>query len=226
MKNLLAIATLIIASTLTAFAQNSKAEQEVLKLDAEYIQAQINRDIAFYERVLADNYIYAGERGQTRNKAQTLEMFRKEKEMPPYIIALKTEDVKAKVMGNTALLTGAWIITESSISDKKAEPQTYKGRYTSVLEKRNGRWMYVAEHVSEAPNDRKLMEQQVLKAGREYNELMKRLKSGKPYEELVKSGDIAALDRLLVDEYIYTSRDGVVSGKKESFEEYKNNKIQ
>ncbi len=54
---------------------------------------------------------------------------------------------------------------------------------------------------------------------------MKRLKSGKSYDELVKSGDIAALDRLLADEYIYTSRDGKASSKKESFEEYKNLKM-
>ncbi len=73
--------------------------------------------------------------------------------------------------------------------------------------------------------DTKVLEQDVLKAGREYNELMKRLKSGKPYQELVKSGDIATLDKLLADEYIYTSREGVASGKKESFDEYKNSKF-
>ncbi len=74
-------------------------------------------------------------------------------------------------------------------------------------------------------NDPKLVEQEVKKAGVAYNDLMKRLKSGKAYDELEKSGDIAALDKVLAEEYIYTSRDGKASGKKESFEEYKNLKM-
>jgi hypothetical protein len=52
-----------------------------------------------------------------------------------------------------------------------------------IYEKRGGQWFVVGEHSSEAPRDRKLMEQQVLKAGREYNELMKRLKSGARIQE-------------------------------------------
>ncbi|SDB58415.1 Predicted ester cyclase [Flavobacteriaceae bacterium MAR_2010_188] len=73
--------------------------------------------------------------------------------------------------------------------------------------------------------DPKILEQDVRKAGIEYNELMKHLKSGQPYEELEKSGAIAALDSLLAKEYIYTSRDGVASDKKESLEDYKNLKL-
>jgi ketosteroid isomerase-like protein len=196
MKKLTAIATLIMISVTLAFAQNSKAE--------------INRDIAFFERVLADDYIYAGEGGQTRNKVQTLEMFRKEKEKPTYkIIALKTEDVKAKVMGNTAILTGAWIFTSAPATDEKAEPHMDKGRYTSVLEKRNGKWLFVAEHVSEAPHDRKLMEQQVLKMGKEYGEMIRR-------------GDAAAIERILADEYLYTDEKGKVKNKAEDLATYKN----
>ena len=69
------------------------------------------------------------------------------------------------------------------------------------------------------------MEQQVLKAGRNYNELMKRLKSGRGFNELEKSGDIAALNRLLADEYTYTSRDGEISNKAEDLESYKTSQI-
>jgi hypothetical protein len=54
---------------------------------------------------------------------------------------------------------------------------------------------------------------------------MKRLKSGRSFTELAKSGDIAALKRLLADEYIYTSRDGEISNKVEDLESYKTNQI-
>jgi LmbE family N-acetylglucosaminyl deacetylase len=69
-----------------------------------------------------------------------------------------------------------------------------------------------------------LIKKEVLLAGREYNELMKRLKSGRPYEELVKNGYLAALNQMLADEYSYTARDGAISNKKEDMESYKTNK--
>ena len=69
-----------------------------------------------------------------------------------------------------------------------------------------------------------LIKKEVLLAGGNYNELMKRLKSGLSYDELVKKGYISALDRVLADEYSYTARDGEVLGKKEDLEGYKNNR--
>jgi len=63
------------------------------------------------------------------------------------------------------------------------EPDTYTGRHTGVFEKRNGRWMVIAEDTEEIHDD-KLMERQVAKAGRDYNELIKRLRSGRSSAEL------------------------------------------
>ena len=209
MKKLIAIATLAIVSTVSIFAQTSKDEQEVLKFNAEYEQAQINRDVAFFERIMADDYTFSSETGTTENRAQVLEWLRKEKEKPTSkLISLKSEDVKAKVIGNTAVLTGTWVATHTPIADDKAEPHTDKGRYTAVLEKRNGRWMVVAEHVSEAPHDRKLMEQQVLKMGQEYG-------------RIIKNQDAAAIERILADEYIYTNERGKVKNKAEDIAGYK-----
>ena len=94
-----------------------------------------------------------------------------------------------------------------------------------AFEKRGGRWMVIAEQDSEQPNDDKLMEQQVLRAGGEYNELMKRLKSGRSYAELERSGDISALKHTLADDYLYTSRDGEVFTKAQDIEGYKTNRV-
>lgn len=212
MKKLFILALLTIVSTYSAFAQNNKDEQEVLKFNAEYEQAQINRDVAFFERALADNYTFSGPDGGTENKIQALEWLRKEKEKPTSkLISLKSEDVKAKVTGNTAILTGTWVGTTTPIADDKAEPHTDKGRYTAVLEKRDGRWMVVAEHVSEAQHDRKLMEQQVLKMGKEYGEMIRR-------------GDAAAIEKILADEFLYTDEKGKVLNKMEDLATYKDRK--
>ena len=79
----------------------------------------------------------------------------------------------------------------------------------------------IAESCSQTTRDKKQMEQEVLKAGREFNELSKRMKSGRSYNELLKSGDLAAYDRVIATEYTYTSRDGKLSNKVEDLESYK-----
>jgi len=226
MKNLPTIVVMIFVSTFAAVAQNSKGEQEVRGFLVEYGKAVPGRDIAFLERVLAKDYVYTGPSGKMTNRAQALEYFKQQRDKPDYkSISLKHLNVKVHVVGKMALITNDWISVTSPIDSTNAEPTTYKGRYTGVFEKRNGRWMVIAEHDSEQPPDDKLMVQQLVKAGREYNELMKRLKSGRSYAELEKSGDIGALNRTLADEYTYTSRDGEISNKAEDLESYKTNQI-
>lgn len=74
---------------------------------------------------------------------------------------------------------------------------------------------------SQSGHNHKVMEQEVLKAGRDFNELMKRMKSGRSYEDLVKSGDVEVYNRVIATEYTYTSRDGKLSTKAEDMESFK-----
>ncbi len=91
----------------------------------------------------------------------------------------------------------------------KAEPHVDNGRYTMVLEKRNDNWMVLAEHNSEAQHDKKMMEQQVLKMGQEYNNMIVR-------------GDATEIEKILADDYIYTDDKGKVLNKAEDLATYKN----
>jgi len=224
MKNLLIIILMIFVSTFAVFAQTDKDEREILKIHTSLEQAVLKKDIAVFERVFADDYIYSNSYGEMMNRAESLEDARKEWANTKFKkLTASTDDIKVKVSGNMALVTANWTATAVPLDNTNAEPHKDTGRYTGVYEKRTGKWLLVTEHFSEAPHDRKLMEQQVLKAGREYNELMKRLKSGRNYAELEKSGDIALLNRLLADEYTYTSRDGEIYTKAEDLESYKTN---
>lgn len=226
MKKFPTIIVMIFVSTFAAFAQNSKGEQEVRGFIAEYGKAVTSRDVAFLERVMPDDYVYTGPSGKMTTRAQALKYFKQQRDKPDYKSnSLKHENVKVRVVGKMAVVTNDWIAQTTPIDSTNAEPTTDKGRYTGVFEKRNGRWMVIAEHDSEQPHDDKLMVRQVLKAGREYNELMKRVKSGRSFAELEKSGDIAALNRMLADEYTYTSRDGEIFNKAEDMESYKTNQI-
>ncbi len=107
MKKLITIALLTIVSTFAAFAQNSKDEQEILKIHMGLDQAYLKGDIAAFERILADDYIYSNPYGKMYNRAQNLEEMRKEIAKPTFKALTSTsDDLKVRVSGNMALVTG------------------------------------------------------------------------------------------------------------------------
>lgn len=220
----LTIIIIIFVAAFSAFAQVSKSESEVRTFIDQYGKAITNRDIAFLERATPDDYVYTSPSGTMTNREQALKYHKRQRDKPDHkLISREYLNVKVHVVGKMALVTNDWISVTSPIDSTNAEPTADKGRYTGVFEKRNGRWMAIAEDDSEQIHDDKWMVSGVLKAGREYNELMKRLKSGRSYAELEKSGDIAALNRTLADEYTYTSRDGEIFNKAQDLESYKTN---
>lgn len=225
-EKLLAIATLIVVAPFAVDAQSSSAEHEIRAFLAEYDKAVANRDIAFLERVLPDDYVFTGASGRKSDRAQVLKFFTQQRDKPSYrMISLKHENVVVRAVGNMAVVTNDYTSQTTPIDAPDAEPATYTGRHTGVFEKRNGRWMVIAEQDTEQIHDDKLMERQVTKAGREYNDLVKRVNSGRTYADLEKSGDIAALRRVLSDEYTCTCGDETPSGKTQEIEKYKSSKI-
>lgn len=226
MKKLLIIFLLIFLSISSAVAKSDKAEQEVRSFLIEYERGVTSRDVNFLELVIPDDYVYSGPNGKLTNRAQALKYFKEQKDNPDYKLnSLKHENVKVHVVGSMALVTNDWTAQTTPIGSANAEPTTDKGRYTGVFEKRKGRWMVVAEHDSEKIHDDKWMVSGVLTAGREYNELMKRLKNGLPYSEQEKSGDITALSRMLAEEFTSTSSDGDIFNKSQVLASYKTNRI-
>ncbi len=208
MKKIILITTLTLISATFAFAQ-SKDEQEILKIHAALDQAFLKNDITYFERVFADDFVISVPDGKMLNRTQNLEEMRKEIAKPTYKVLTSTSDnLKVKVSGNMALVTGNWVSTTVPPDNENAEPHKDTGRYTGVYEKRNGKWMLVAEHFSEAAHDRKLMEQQVLKMGQEY-------------VKMIKNQDATAIERILADEYLYTNEEGKVKNKAEDLASYK-----
>lgn len=200
MKKLIAIAMWIIALTLAAVAQ-SKAEREVLKFIADYDQAYVNQEISFAERVWAEGYIFSAADGSSLNRAKALEEARADKAKPKYkLLSIKSVNDSLRLIGNTAIVSGVWTSSTVPMSDLQAEPHIDRGRYSMVLEKRNGDWVILAEHISEAPHDKKLMEAAVLKASEAYNQIMMRK-------------DRAAYERLFADEFISTFDNGKTENK-------------
>ncbi|MEP6924411.1 MAG: nuclear transport factor 2 family protein [Pyrinomonadaceae bacterium] len=204
MKKLTTIWLLMLVSATLVLAQTSD-EKELLKFIADYDQAYVNQDISFAERNWADDYVISTETGSKGNRADSLEFLRKDKAdpNPKYkLMSFKSVNDTMHISGNTAMVSGTYTSSIVPTDDLKSEPHIDTGRYTMVLEKRNGKWMVIAEHFSEAPHDKKKMEAEVMKAGQSYGELLKRK-------------DRAALERLFHDDYMFTDDDGTTRNKAE-----------
>lgn len=204
MKKLITITTITFLLAISAFAQ-TKTEQEILKFIADYDQAYINKDISFVERNWADEYIISTETGAKGTRAESLDYARKDKAdpNPKYkLLSFKSVNDTIHISGNTVMVSGTYTSGIVATDDLKGEPHIDTGRYTMFLEKRNGKWLVIAEHFSEAPHDKKLMEAQVMKAGQNYGELLKRK-------------DRAGLERLFDDNYMFTDEDGTTRNKAE-----------
>ena len=150
MQKLLAILALTVVSPIAIAAQSSRVEQEVRAFLVEYDKAVATRNIAFLERVLPGDYVFTGASGRKSDRAQVLKFFTQERDKPSSkMISLKHENVVVHAVGNMAVVTNDYISQTTPIDAPNAEPSTYKGRHTGVFEKRNGRWMVIAEQDTE-----------------------------------------------------------------------------
>ena len=138
------------------------------------------------------------------------------------MVSLKHEQVVVRTVGTMAVVTNAYTSQTTPIGAPNAEPDTYTGRHTEVLDKRHGRRMVIAEPDTEQMHDDKLMERKVANAGREYYAVVQRLRSGRSEADLATSGDLAASVRVFATEYTGTAEDGAIRGKAQVIEHLKN----
>jgi len=65
------------------------------------------------------------------------------------VIAVSTSNEKHRTVGSVGAGWGRWTMTLQPKSG--GAPTTMHGRFTEVVERRNGKWVYVADHASEDP---------------------------------------------------------------------------
>jgi ketosteroid isomerase-like protein len=209
MKTLCMALLAVFSFTTTARGQGDTPEHEFRKFLAEYDGGVARRDIQYLERVISDDYTYTGPNGKVTNRVGTLRHFTSQRDNPANApVSLQLDNVRVHAVGDMVLVTHDWTTQTTQVDAPDAEPVTDKGRYTGVFEKRNGRWLVIAEHDSERIYDDEWMVSGVRQASREYSRLTERLPGGGTYSDREQSGDIAALRRFLSDEYTYTGPDG------------------
>ena len=118
-------------------ASKSNDEQAILRIERQYIQANLDGDTATLDRILADEFTIKGRRSFT-TKAERLALL----ENPSFAFkAINTRDVKVEVNGDSAIVTGEASV-ESRHYDEVFSSLTY--RFTRSYEKRDGSWKIVS----------------------------------------------------------------------------------
>jgi ketosteroid isomerase-like protein len=202
MRVIILTALVLMMSTVLLFAQNTKAEQEVLKVNSDYDKAILKGDISFHERLLAPEYVSYNPDASARTRSEVLERMKKEKATPTFkLTALASDDVKVKVAGNLAVVTARWNSTGTAM-ETDAEPHTDQGYYTAVYEKRNGRWMLLSDHATEKPHTTAELEPSLRKAS-------------ESFDKALETKNAALFEKLLAEDYTSTNEAGRISNKKD-----------
>ncbi len=141
MKGFLVVVLIMLGFSIVA-AQTSKAENEVLAANKAWADAQVKGDLDALDRILADDLIVTAGNGTTRDKKGELADAKPAPDFKTYFF--NTEDVRVKVYGKTAVVTGhaKWRI------NFKGRDADNERRYTCVYVKRDGRWQMVALQVT------------------------------------------------------------------------------
>jgi hypothetical protein len=136
----LVFAVTIIAQT-PAQPKSGSVEQELLKLEQEWTNADVKADWAFLNRILADAWVITDTDGTVTNKAQDLASL---KSGELVISSMVADDMKARVYGDAEVVTGRNTLKGT----EKGKDISGQERWTDTWIKMAGRWQCVATHSS------------------------------------------------------------------------------
>jgi ketosteroid isomerase-like protein len=128
----------VAALTSAAQRQEVQSDQEIIvSLERAWNEAFYNKDLAFIETLLADEFIATYEDGSRGDKAKELALT---KEFDQRVESAVQDEFTVKVFGDTAV---AWF-TLNLVGIKQGEKAELTLRYTDIWVMRNGRWQCVS----------------------------------------------------------------------------------
>jgi ketosteroid isomerase-like protein len=121
--------------------KGGSAEQELLKLEKECGYALVKPNLAFLDRILAEDYMFTSPEGEVLTKAQMLAELKSGEDVVSSVVNL---DMKVRVYGDAAVVTGHSIYRETV----KGKDISGEYRWTDTWIGKGGRWQCVADHAS------------------------------------------------------------------------------
>jgi ketosteroid isomerase-like protein len=137
---LLSCVLVLAAAALASPAQRPEVQSDqeiIISLERAWNEAFYNKDLAFIETLLADEFIATYEDGSRGDKAKELALT---KEFDQRVESAVQDEFTVKVFGDTAV---AWF-TLNLVGIKQGEKAELTLRYTDIWVMRNGRWQCVS----------------------------------------------------------------------------------
>jgi len=145
-RKIILLLSLGLAVSASAQAPTKTSVENLLKqMEQDWTTAEINKDIAAFDRILADDWIQIDWEGKTDTKKQWLEFV----SSPDFkITTARIVEMRMRQFGNVAVVTG---VNEEKSTIKGKDTS---GRYawTDTYANRDGRWKAVASQVTPVPN--------------------------------------------------------------------------
>jgi ketosteroid isomerase-like protein len=139
------VAVLVFAvgaqSQTPAQTKTGTAEQDLLKLVQDWSNAEAKADVAFLDRILADDWEFTEADGVVTSKAQFLAAL---KSGDVVGISSVLDNIKVRVYGDAAVVTGR----ETFKAKVRGKDISSIGQWTDTWIKKAGRWQCVATHES------------------------------------------------------------------------------
>ncbi|GAB3506491.1 hypothetical protein GCM10027341_39630 [Spirosoma knui] len=134
MKSFLTLCLLLFVQLVRAQSGDEKA---VLDVEKQRFDAQVNKDQAVMNKVLADDLMYTHSNGNTDGKQAFIQAIVEGKSN---YMGLQPQEQKVRLYGNTAVVNG---VVQVKMNNNN-QPTEFKLRYTDVYVKKSGQWQLVA----------------------------------------------------------------------------------
>jgi ketosteroid isomerase-like protein len=149
MKAILAAVVLVLAVSCQAFAQakpaapakSASVEQELIKLENDWNDAMVKRDVAALSRIVADDWTITDPDGTIVAKTEFLANFKSGVDAVSSAVA---DEMKVRVYGDAAVVLGRNTVKEQY----KGKDISGQYRFTDTWIKKAGRWQCVASAFS------------------------------------------------------------------------------
>ncbi|HWQ33922.1 MAG TPA: nuclear transport factor 2 family protein [Blastocatellia bacterium] len=120
-------------------------EEKIIALEQEIFAAISSRDAASLRRLLADDFVYRTATGDEFERAAFLHNIAT---LPMTILEVRGENLKAKVFGETAVLTG---VQKARVRDEQGREIISAVAFTDVFIRQGGQWLMALAYGVELP---------------------------------------------------------------------------
>jgi ketosteroid isomerase-like protein len=122
-------------------APANRVQEQLKKLEEEWANAFVKRDVAALGRILADDYYIIDPNGSVGDKASTL----RDITSGEFVFeSIKYDDLKVRVYGSFAIVTGGEVVTVK----EGGKSNTSAFRFTDVFALRRGRWQAISSQLT------------------------------------------------------------------------------